>query len=229
MKLALFDLDHTLLPIDSADRWSHYLVEVGGLDAESFGARIREFALQYREGRFDVPAYVHFQMNLMARFDCGQLEAWRGRFIDEHIAPHVLPPARALVAQHRADGAEVALVSGTHAWVTTPIARLLGIEVVIGYRPEERDGRFTGGHVGVPTYREGKVAAVELWLAQRSLRWDQVDSTFYSDSINDLPLLERVRVPVVTNGDPQLRRIAAERGWRTLELFAEPRTEPVAT
>lgn len=219
MKLALFDLDHTLLPIDSADTWSHFLVRVGGLDADSFGARIDEFSTQYRERRFDVPGYVKFQMQMLARFDRADLERWRAEFVATHVEPHVLPQARALVEHHRADGAEVALISGTHAWVTTPIAHLLGLSHVIGYHPEERNGQFTGGHVGVPTYHEGKVAAVAAWLAARGLNWDDVLTVFYSDSINDLPLLERVNVPVVTNGDASLRAIAAERGWRTLDLF----------
>jgi HAD superfamily hydrolase (TIGR01490 family) len=224
MKLALFDLDHTLLPIDSADTWSHFLVRVGGLDADAFGARIREFATQYRAGNFDVPSYVRFQMDMLSRFDRADLERWRAEFVASHVEPHVAPQARALVERHRADGFEVALISGTHAWVTTPIARLLGLAHVIGYHPEERDGRFTGGHIGVPTYREGKVAAVADWLAARGLTFDDVYSVFYSDSINDLPLLERVDEPVVTNGDPQLRAIAAERGWRTLDLFEPAQT-----
>jgi HAD superfamily hydrolase (TIGR01490 family) len=219
MKLALFDLDHTLLPIDSADTWSHFLVRVGGLDAEHFGARIRAFAEQYRQGVFDVPAYVRFQMDMLARFDRTDLERWRDEFVASHVEPHVAPQARALVERHRAAGFEVALISGTHAWVTTPIAHLLGLTEVIGYQPEERDGRFTGGHIGVPTYREGKVAAVTEWLASRGRSWDDTYTVFYSDSINDLPLLERVDEPVVTNGDARLREIARSRGWRTLDLF----------
>lgn len=219
MKLALFDLDHTLLPIDSADIWSHFLVRVGGLDADAFGGRIREFADSYRAGRFDVPAYVEFQMDMLSRFDRADLERWRAEFVASHVEPHVLPPALALVEGHRADGFEVALVSGTYAWVTTPIAALLGLQHVIGYHPEERDGRFTGGHVGVPTFGAGKVAAVAEWLAARGLDWSKVYTVFYSDSINDLPLLERVDEPVVTNGDAPLRDVARSRGWRMLELF----------
>lgn len=219
MKLALFDLDHTLLPIDSADIWSHFLVRVGGLDADAFGGRIREFADSYRAGRFDVPAYVEFQMDMLSRFDRADLERWRAEFVAGHIEPHVLPQARALVEQHLADGFEAALISGTHAWVTTPIAGLLGLEHVIGYHPEERDGRFTGGHVGVPTYGEGKVAAAVAWLAARGFAFRDVYTAFYSDSFNDLPLLERVDEPVVTNGDATLRAIARTRGWRTLDLF----------
>ena len=219
MKLALFDLDHTLLPIDSADLWSYFLVRVGQLDGEHFGARIRKFTAQYLARAFDVQGYVRFQMDLMARFDRADLERWRAAFLSDHIEPHVLPAARALVDRHRDEGFEVALISGTHAWLTTPIARLLGLPHVLGYHPEQREGRFTGGHIGIPTYGEGKVAAVGEWLTARGLDWNGVYTTFYSDSINDLPLLERVNEPVVTNGDAQLRAIAKARGWRTLELF----------
>ncbi len=219
MKLALFDLDHTLLPIDSADTWSYFLVRAGGLDAEEYGARILEFTEQYRAGRFDVPGYVRFQMDLLSRFDLADLERWRAEFVACHIEPHIAPQARALVERHRSEGFEVALISGTHTWITTPIARLLGLPHVIGYHPEECEGRFTGGHVGVPTYLEGKVTAVIEWLAARGLTWRDVYTVFYSDSINDLPLLERVNEPVVTHGDAQLRSVALARGWRTLDLF----------
>ena len=219
MRLALFDLDHTLLPIDSADTWSHFLVRVGGLDADAFGTRIRAFSDSYRAGRFDVPAYMRFQMDMLSRFDRADLERWRAEFVTRHIEPHVAPQALALVEAHRAGGFEVALISGTHAWVATPIARLLGLQHVIGYHPEERDGRFTGGHVGVPTYHEGKVAAVAEWLAERGLAFGDAYTVFYSDSMNDLPLLEKVNEPVVTNGEAALRAIARTRGWRMLELF----------
>jgi HAD superfamily hydrolase (TIGR01490 family) len=221
MKLALFDLDHTLLPIDSADSWSHFIVRRGGLDAAAYGARIREFAETYRAGRFDVEGYLAFQMELLARFPRAELEAWRAEFIAEHVAPHVRPEAADLVDRHRADGYVLALVTGTHAFVTRPIARLFGIEHLLAVEPEESDGRFTGRYVGTHTYQEGKVRAVEAFLAARGTTLERCeDSVFYSDSINDLPLLERVRRPVATNADGRLRAIAAARGWAMLELFA---------
>lgn len=220
MKLALFDLDHTLLPIDSADTWSHYLVRSAGLDADAYGAKIRHFAATYKAGRFDIEGYLAFQMDLLARFPRPQLEHWRDAFVLEHVAPHVRPEAVDLIARHRADGFVLALVTGTHAFLTRAIADLFGIEHLLAVVPEEIDGKFTGRYVGTHTYQEGKVRAVDGFLAARGTTLaDCEDSIFYSDSINDLPLLEAVRRPVVTNGDPRLRALAAQRGWPTLDLF----------
>lgn len=219
MHLALFDLDHTLLPIDSADTWSHHVVQRGGLDAAAYGARIRRFAAEYRAGTFDVDAYVLFQMELLAAFDRVDLDRWHGEFMQLHILPAVLPPARALVERHRGRGHELALVTGTNAYVVAPIARAFGIAHVLAVEPETRAGRFTGGSVGTHTYQEGKVRKVEQWLAARGRSLADTETTFYSDSINDLPLLERVTHPVVTHGDARLRAVARERGWPELTLF----------
>jgi len=221
LKLALFDLDHTLLPIDSADTWSHFLVRVGGLDAQDYGARIRHFATTYKAGAFDVEGYLAFQMQLLARFPRAQLEAWREAFLREHVFDHVRPEAEQLIDGHRRDGYELALVTGTHAFVTAPIAARLRIDHLLAVRPEsDAAGEFTGRYTGTHTYLDGKVRAVEQFLASRGLTLEQCqDSIFYSDSINDLPLLERVKRPVVTNGDARLRAIAAQRGWPTLDLF----------
>jgi HAD superfamily hydrolase (TIGR01490 family) len=220
MRLALFDLDHTLLPIDSADSWSHYLVRQAGLDEEAYGARIRDFAATYKAGRFDIEGYLAFQMDLLARFARPQLEGWRDAFVREHVAPHVRPEAIDLIARHRRDGYVLALVTGTHAFLTRAIADLFGIEHLLAVVPEDIDGRFTGRYVGTHTYQEGKVRAVQAFLAARGTTLAACeDSIFYSDSINDLPLLEAVAHPVVTNGDPRLRAIAVERGWPTIDLF----------
>jgi HAD superfamily hydrolase (TIGR01490 family) len=219
MRLALFDLDHTLLPIDSADTWSHHVVQRGGLDSELYGARIRKFAEEYRAGTFDVDAYVRFQMELLAAFPRDTLDTWHREFMANHVVPALREPARALVEQHRAQGDELALVTGTNAYVVTPIARALGIEHVLAVEPEQRDGRFTGGVIGTHTYQDGKVRKVQEWLAARGLTFEDTVTVFYSDSINDLPLLERVTFPVVTNGDARLREVARERGWPMLQLF----------
>jgi HAD superfamily hydrolase (TIGR01490 family) len=219
MQLALFDLDHTLLPIDSADTWSHFVVRRGGLDADTYGARIRHFAETYRAGSFDVEGYVRFQMELLARFPRATLDLWHADFMDQHVRPHVRREARMLVEQHRRNGDELALVTGTNAYVVTPIAREFGIEHVLAVEPQVDQHEFTGGHVGTHTYQEGKVRKVEEWLQQRQLDWGRISTVFYSDSINDLPLLERVTRPVVTNGDARLNAIARERGWEMLQLF----------
>ncbi|HQR69070.1 MAG TPA: HAD family phosphatase [Burkholderiaceae bacterium] len=221
MHLALFDLDHTLLPIDSADTWSHHVVRRGGLDAAEYGARIRHFAEEYRAGTFDVDACVRFQMELLAAFPRADLDAWHAEFMDRHVNPAVREQAIALVETHRAQGHEPALVTGTNAYVITPIARAFGIEHVLAVEPEQNEGRFTGGFVGTHTYQDGKVRKVEEFLNARGRTLADTVTTFYSDSINDLPLLERVTYPVITNGDARLVALARERGWPTLQLFED--------
>lgn len=219
MRLALFDLDHTLLPIDSADTWSHFIVQKGGLDAEAYGGRIREFARTYKAGTFDVEGYVRFQMELLASFPRATLDTWHAEFLDAHVRPHIRSEALELVDSHRKRGDELALVTGTNAYVVTPIAREFGIPHVLAVQPEVCDDQFTGGYVGTHTYQDGKVRKVTEWLAERQASWDESITICYADSINDLPLLERATYPVVTNGDTRLRAIARVRGWPTLNLF----------
>src|SRR5882672_847050 len=167
MKLALFDLDHTLLPIDSADTWSYYLVREAGLDTDEYSRKIRHFADSYKAGRFDIEGYLAFQMDLLARFPRPQLERWRDDFVDIHVAPHVRTEATELLARHRADGYVLALVTGTQAFLSRAIADLFGIEHLLAVTPEEVDGKFTGRYVGTHTYQEGKVRAVNAFLAAR--------------------------------------------------------------
>lgn len=225
MRLALFDLDHTLLPIDSADTWSHFLIARAGLPAAENTARIREFARSYKAGTFDVEAYLAYQMGLLAMFPRRELEAWRAEFFARHVEPALRPEAFALIERHRAAGDTLALVTGTHAFVTRPIALRLGIPHLLAVRPEEDEhGEFSGRYTGTHTYLEGKVRAVEAFLAERGLGFDALESlVFYSDSINDLPLLERVAAAggraVATHPDARLAAVAAERGWDVLQLF----------
>jgi HAD superfamily hydrolase (TIGR01490 family) len=219
MQLALFDLDLTLLPIDSADTWSRHILRRGGLDPNTYGARVHEFARSYESGTFDVDGYARFQMELLARFPRASLDAWHAEFMEVHVRPHVRREARALVDRHRRMGHELALVTGTNAYVVAPIAREFDIEHVLAIEPEVKDGEFTGDWVGTTTHQAGKVRKVEEWLDRRGLTWSAVRTTFYSDSIHDLPLLERVNEPVVTNGDARLNAVARQRGWQTMQLF----------
>lgn len=224
-KLALFDLDHTLLPIDSADGWSHFLVSAAGFPparADHIRAEIRRHAADYRAGRFDVEGYLAFQMALLAQFPRVQLEIWRAHYMRETVMPALRFESQTLVEKHRSDGWTVAMATGTHSFVTGPIAALFGIDHLLAVRPQQgADGEFTGGWLPPHTYQQGKLRAAEQFLAQHGTSFDALeDSTFFSDSINDLPLLERVRRPVVTNGDPRLRAIAVDRGWPLLDLFA---------
>jgi HAD superfamily hydrolase (TIGR01490 family) len=220
LKYAFFDLDHTLLPIDSADGWLRFLVDAAGLDRGHHHAEIERHAREYKEGRFDIEGYLAFQMGLLARFERAQLDLWRTKYLREKVFPQLRFESQTLVQKHRSEGWEVALVTGTHSYVTRPIAAAFEIEHLIAVQPEEIDGRFTGRYVPPHTYQDGKRIAVEAFLAARGTSLARLeDSLFYSDSINDLPLLEAVRHPVVTNGDARLRLIAQERGWPTLELF----------
>jgi len=237
MKLALFDLDHTLLPIDSADAWSHFVVRAGDLDVEAQVARIRRFADEYRSGSFDPEEYLAFQMGLLAAFPRARLDVLRARFVADLIEPNLRPEAFELIDAHRRQGDELALVTGTNSFVTAPIAALFGLPHLMAVQPEEIHGRFTGRYVGGHTYGRGKVLAVERFLAARELELESLQAvSFYTDSINDLPLLERVAAiggrAVVTNPDAPLRAVARERGWPCLELFAtrarfgDPVTDP---
>ena len=236
MRLALFDLDHTLLPIDSADAWSHFVVRAGSLDVELHVARIHRFAEEYRSGIFDPEQYLAFQMGLLAGFPRARLEQLRARFVADLIEPNLRSEAFELIDAHRCQGDELALVTGTNSFVTRPIAALFGLTHLLAVQPEEIQGRFSGRYVGGHTYGQGKVAAVERFLDARALALEDLQAvSFYSDSINDLPLLERVAAvggrAVVTNGDAPLLAAARERGWPALELFqTQPRFgDPVAS
>jgi HAD superfamily hydrolase (TIGR01490 family) len=222
MNLTLFDLDGTLIPVDSDHSFGAFMVDVGWVDGAVWGARNDEFFAQYNAGTLDLPAYVDFATS-----------AWRGRSLDEALAmrerfmaeigtPALRPEAQALVEQHRAAGDLIALVTATNEFVTTPFAAAFGIQHLIAVQLE-RDGagRYTGAIRGVPSFREGKIARVDDWLRELGAQWRDFERvTFYSDSTNDLPLLERVSHPVATNPSPTLAHIAAERGWPQLHLFA---------
>jgi HAD superfamily hydrolase (TIGR01490 family) len=225
MRLALFDLDHTLLPIDSADAWSHFVVRAGGLDPEPHVAQIRRFAADYRCGNFDPEEYLAFQMGLLARFPLAQLERIRSDFVEQVIEPSLRPEAFELIDSHRRRQHELVLVTGTNAFVTAPIAERLGLQHLLAVRPEQVDGRFTGRYVGHHTYGHGKVLAVEGFVRERGGTLEALDEcAFYTDSINDVPLLERVAASggqaIVTNADRPLRALAQQRGWPVLDLFA---------
>lgn len=223
MKLALFDLDHTLLPIDSDYSWGQYTLDIGWCDPGHFKARNDEFFAQYQAGALDVHAYVRFATEAIRLRGQAAAEAAREDFLREVIRPAIRPEALALVQAHRAAGDRLVLVTATNEFVTRPIADLFGIDDLVATRlARDAAGWLTGEIEGVPTMREGKVTRMGQWLSERGLDWAQVEATFYSDSPNDLPLLERVQQPVATNPDPRLREVALARGWRILDLFGPP-------
>ena len=224
MKLALFDLDHTLLPIDSDYAWGVFTNTLGWTDRQDFTRRNDEFYAHYKAGTMDVHAYVRFATEAVRRQGAINSEAAHDDFMRAVIHPAIKPQALALVRQHQQAGDEVIIVTATNEFVTRPIARAFGVQELIAVELE-RDtspgsaGWITGEIRGIPSFREGKVVRVGQWLAIRNLGWTEVESTFYTDSINDLSLMETVDHPVATNPDDRLRSIATERGWRILDLF----------
>ncbi len=222
MKLALFDLDHTLLPIDSDYSWGEYTLSIGWCDPGHFKARNDEFFAQYQAGSLDVHAYVRFATEAIRLRGEPEALAAREDFLRRVIEPAIRPQALELVARHRDAGDQVVIVTATNEFVTRPIADRFGVQELIAVNLQrDADGWITGEIEGVPSMRAGKVTRMTQWLAKRGLDWERIDATFYSDSLNDLPLLEKVRHPVATNPDARLRQVATERGWRILDLFGD--------
>jgi len=221
VKLALFDLDHTLIPMDSDYAWGSYTTDIGWTDPVVFKQRNDDFYAHYKAGTLDIHEYVLFATAAARRHGAAKSIAAHADFMRTVVQPAITPQALDLLQQHREAGAQLVIVTATNAFVTRPIAQALGVEELIAVDLEQdASGWITGNIQGVPSFREGKITRVEQWLAQRGWGWQDVDATFYSDSINDLPLLEKVQHPVATNPDARLRAIAQERGWRILELFS---------
>lgn len=219
-KLALFDLDHTLIPIDSDYEWGEFTIALGWCDATEFKRRNVEFFEQYRAGTLDVHEYVRFATQAIRTQGAIKSEAAHARFMGEVVQKVITVQAQALVQQHRAAGDELVIVTATNEFVTRPIAAAFGVKELIAVELErDAQGWPTGEIKGTPSAREGKVTRMAQWLAARDLGWDDVETTFYTDSLNDLALLEKATHPVATNPDDRLRVLATERGWRILDLF----------
>jgi HAD superfamily hydrolase (TIGR01490 family) len=216
LPLAIFDLDNTLLRGDSDYLWGQFLVERGIVDRASYERENERFYRDYQAGRLDIGVFLRFALRPLAAHSMARLQAWREDFLREKVEPLILAPARALVERHRAAGDLLLLITATNAFVTAPIAERFGIPNLIATEPEQVDGRYTGEVAGTPAFRDGKVRRLETWLAQTG--HNLAGSTFYSDSHNDLPLLERVDHPVAVDPDPQLLERAQQCAWPVLSL-----------
>ncbi len=224
MKLALFDLDHTLLPLDSDHSWGVFTTHLGWTDSVEFGRRNDEFFAHYKAGTLDIHQYIRFSTAAICREGAIKSEAAHADFMATMIAPAIRPQALNLVQTHQKQDDQVVIITATNEFVTRPIATAFGVEELIAVELEREQtsdqvGWYNGKIKGVPSFREGKVIRIEAWLAARQLRLSDVESTFYTDSINDLSLMENVTHPVATNPDDRLRAIAVQRGWRILDLF----------
>ena len=217
MRLALFDLDNTLLAGDSDFEWAQFLIEKEVLDLEVYDARNRHFYEAYKAGTLDIHEFLDFQLKPLARHPRKQLDQWHAEFMHKKILPIITQKARDLIDSHRDDARVV--ITATNRFVTAPIARELGIENLIATEPEEIDGEFTGRVRGVPSFREGKVERLKSWMAEHGIEWESVGETwFYSDSLNDLPLLCLVSHPVAVDPDETLKEHALRHDWRVISL-----------
>ena len=220
MKLALFDLDHTLLPIDSDYSWGEFTIRIGWCDAEQFAKQNDAFYADYQAGTLDIHEYVRFATEAFRRQGAQAAAAAHAQFMREVVQPAIRPEALGLLKKHREAGERLVIVTATNEFVTRPIAQALGVQDLIAVELErDASGWFTGEIRGTPSMREGKVTRLQQWLHDQGLSWDSVETTFYSDSRNDLPLLQRVTHPVATNPDDTLRQVAQDKGWPILDLF----------
>ena len=222
MDLVLFDLDNTLLRGDSDFEWAQFLISRGVLDREIYEARNQSFFDQYKAGTLDIHEFLDFQLAPLARHDRETLDRWHTEFMQSRVVPMIGRPARDLVMRHRQEGALMAIVTATNSFVTGPIARAFDIPHLVATIPAQEGGRFTGKPRGLPAFKDGKIARVDAWLESLGLFFGSFTrSWFYSDSHNDLPLLERVTSPVAVDPDPNLEQTAINRGWPVISLQFE--------
>ena len=219
MRLAVFDLDHTLLDGDSDVLWCNFLMDEGLLERSRFAPLNEAMERDYRAGTVSTQDFCNFYVGTLAGRTAAEWQPWRERFWRERVQPRLHAGTPALLQRHRDQGDTLVLSTATNRFITELTAAGLGVEHLIATECAcAADGRFTGHTDGAPNMRAGKIDRLQAWLAPRGLSLADADCAFYSDSMNDLPLLERVRTPVVTNGEARLLAVAAERGWRTLSL-----------
>ncbi len=219
MQLALFDLDHTLIAGDSDYEWTQLLITKGVLDRDAYEKRNNVFYDQYKAGKLDIFEFLDFQLRPLADNSRADLDKWHAEFMDNRILPLIRPKALELIKHHQNNGDLCAMVTATNSFVTGPICRAFGISHLIATVAEQTDGRFTGKPRGTPAFREGKIERVAGWLESMGLWWGNFErSWFYSDSLNDIPLMSMVTDPVAVNPDDTLRDHAESAGWPILNL-----------
>ncbi|MFB9867411.1 histidinol-phosphatase [Vreelandella sulfidaeris] len=216
MSLAIFDLDNTLLSTDSDHAWGEFLLEQGAVDPIAYREANERFMADYNAGTLDMAAFLAMALKPLADNSPEQLSAWHQQFMISKIEPHILPKAEELLARHRTRGDTLLIITATNRFITAPIAERLGVDHLIAVNPEVKEGRYTGRVSGIPSYREGKVTRLQQWLEDQNMSME--GAWFYSDSHNDLPLLENVEHPVAVDPDDTLRKVAEERQWRIMSL-----------
>jgi len=216
MSLTIFDLDNTLISDDSDHLWGEFLVEKKLVDGDEYATANTQFYNDYCQGKLDIDEYLRFALSFLAEHPIEKLHQWREQFVNEKIRPLVLPAAQKLVEKHRNNGDTLMVITATNRFVTEPIVKLFGIPTMLATEPELIDGRYTGQYIDEPCYQEGKVSRLTNWLANSNI--DLSNSTFYSDSHNDIPLLNKVTHPVAVDPDEQLKHHAIEHNWSIITL-----------
>jgi len=216
MSLTIFDLDNTLISDDSDHLWGQFLVEQKLVNSDEYAKANTQFYNDYCQGKLNIKEYLNFALSFLAEHPLEKLHQWRQQFIDEKIRPLVLPAAQQLVEKHREQGDELIVITATNRFVTEPIVELFGIPNMLATEPELLNGCYTGKYVAEPCYQHGKVTRLERWLKENNQ--DLTDSYFYSDSHNDIPLLEQVSHPVAVDPDKQLEQHAGDKGWSIISL-----------
>nr|WP_284046975.1 HAD family hydrolase [Halomonas llamarensis] len=214
--MAIFDLDNTLLSTDSDHAWGEFLLEQGAVDPVEYRQANERFMADYNAGTLDINAFLAVALKPLAENTPEQLAAWHQQFMASKIEQHILPKAEELIARHRTRDDTLLIITATNRFITGPIAERLGIDHLIAIEPEMVDGHYTGNVSGVPSYREGKVTRLQAWLEDQEITLD--GAWFYSDSHNDIPLLEKIDNPVAVDPDDTLRKVAEERQWRIMSL-----------
>lgn len=216
MRLAIFDLDNTLIAGDSDHTWGEFLVQKNLVDAQTYAEANDRFYQQYKAATLDINEYLSFSLAPLTRYSLDDLAVLHAEFMRDFIEPMMLPKAKALLQKHRDQGDYLLIITATNSFVTHPIAKHLGVNDILASDAEIKDGRYTGKGIGTPCFQGGKVIRLQEWLKERNYNLD--DAYFYSDSINDLPLLEQVPNPVVVDADERLEKVAQERGWKRISL-----------
>jgi HAD superfamily hydrolase (TIGR01490 family) len=216
MTLAIFDLDHTLINGDSDHLWGEYMVENGIVDKQAYRQRNDVFYQDYQRGTLDNDEYLAFALEPLTHYSIDKLHAWRADYVEKWIRPLIAPGTTRLLDEHRQRNHHLMIISATNLFVSEPIAHMLGVTTILATEPEIIANRYSGRYLGTPTYQQGKVAVLKEWIASNNQ--DLVGAYFYSDSLNDLALLEQVDNPVTVNPDDDLKAIAEARAWKIIDL-----------
>jgi len=216
LAVTIFDLDNTLIGGDSDYLWGQFLIEQGAVDKYSYNRDNRRYYQEYQQGTLDIMEFLNFQLRPLAEYDPEQLHEWRTQFIDEKIRPIILPSALTLIKDHRDKGNTLVVITATNRFITEPIVALINIDNLIATEPEMVKGRYTGHVTGTPCFREGKIERLHKWLESSGENLEA--SSFYSDSHNDIPLLEEVTYPVAVDPDETLAQHAEMKGWPIITL-----------